>query len=150
MLYFFQFMYKIRNFKGFNWLGFWTLYLKEVKRFLNVFAQTVLAPAITTLLFYVIFTISVDRNYLNSESYLFSEFLAPGLVCMAIMQNAFANTSSSILISKVQGNIVDVLMPPLSEYELTFSYTLGGCNSRITCRFVRIYGYLFDCTTTSI
>ena len=68
-------MYKIRNFKGFNWLGFWTLYLKEVKRFLNVFAQTVLAPAITTLLFYVIFTISVDRNYLNSESYLFSEFL---------------------------------------------------------------------------
>ena len=76
--------------------------------------------------FYVIFTISVDRNYLNSESYLFSEFLAPGLVCMAIMQNAFANTSSSILISKVQGNIVDVLMPPLSEYELTFSYTLGG------------------------
>ena len=90
----------------------WTLYSKEVKRFLNVFAQTILAPAITTLLFYVIFTISVDRNYLNSESYLFSEFLAPGLVCMSIMQNSFANTSSSILISKVQGNIVDVLMPP--------------------------------------
>ena len=99
---------------------------KEVRRFLNVFAQTVLAPAITTLLFYIIFTISVDRNYLNSETYLFSEFLAPGLVCMAIMQNAFANTSSSILISKVQGNIVDVLMPPLSEYELTLSYSLGG------------------------
>ena len=119
-------MYKVRNFKGFNWLGFWTLYLKEVRRFLNVFAQTVLAPAITTLLFYIIFTISVDRNYLNSETYLFSEFLGPGLVCMAIMQNAFANTSSSILISKVQGNIVDVLMPPLSEYELTLSYSLGG------------------------
>ena len=119
-------MYKIRNFKGFNWLGFWTLYSKEVRRFLNVFAQTVLAPAITTLLFYIIFTISVDRNYLNSDTYLFSEFLALGLVCMAIMQNAFANTSSSILISKVQGNIVDVLMPPLSEYELTFSYSLGG------------------------
>ena len=119
-------MYKIKNFKGFNWLGFWTLYSKEVRRFLNVFAQTVLAPAITTLLFYIIFTISVDRNYLNSENYIFSEFLAPGLVCMAIMQNAFANTSSSILISKVQGNIVDVLMPPLSEYELTLSYSLGG------------------------
>ena len=86
-------MYKIKNFKGFNWLGFWTLYSKEVRRFLNVFAQTVLAPAITTLLFYIIFTISVDRNYLNSENYIFSEFLAPGLVCMAIMQNAFANTS---------------------------------------------------------
>ena len=97
-----------------------------MRRFLNVFAQTVLAPAITTLLFYIIFTISVDRSYLNTESFTFSQFLAPGLVCMSIMQNAFANTSSSILISKVQGNIVDVLMPPLSEYELTFSYSLGG------------------------
>ena len=119
-------MRKIRNFKGFNWIGFYSLYLKEVKRFLNVFAQTVLAPAITTLLFYVIFTISIDREYLNTNSYSFSEFLAPGLICMGIMQNAFANTSSPILISKVQGNIVDILMPPLSEYELTFSYSLGG------------------------
>ena len=102
-----------------------TLY-KRGKRFLNVFAQTVLAPAITTLLFYIIFTISVDREYLSGEGYNFSEFLAPGLICMAIMQNAFANTSSSILISKVQGNIVDILMTPLTEYELTFSYSLGG------------------------
>ena len=119
-------MNKIKSFKGFNWIGFYTLYSKEVRRFLNVFAQTVLAPAITTLLFYIIFTISVDRSYLSTESFTFSQFLAPGLVCMSIMQNAFANTSSSILISKVQGNIVDVLMPPLSEYELTFSYSLGG------------------------
>ena len=59
-----------------------------------------------------------------AEGYNFSEFLAPGLICMAIMQNAFANTSSSILISKVQGNIVDILMTPLTEYELTFSYSL--------------------------
>ena len=59
-------------------------------------------------------------------TYTYFEFLAPGLICMAIMQNSFANTSSSILISKVQGNIVDVLMPPLSELELTFSYALGG------------------------
>ena len=119
-------MNKVKSFRGFNWIGFYTLYSKEVRRFLNVFAQTVLAPAITTLLFYIIFTISVDRSYLSTESFTFSQFLAPGLVCMSIMQNAFANTSSSILISKVQGNIVDVLMPPLSEYELTFSYSLGG------------------------
>ena len=117
---------KIKHFRGFNWYGFFTLYIKEVKRFFSVFAQTILAPAITTLLFYVIFTISIDREYLNTNNYSFSEFLAPGLICMAIMQNSFANTSSSILISKVQGNIVDVLMPPLSEYELTFSYSLGG------------------------
>ena len=74
----------------------------------------------------MIFTLSIDRNYLNTAEHSFSEFLAPGLICMAIMQNAFANTSSSILISKVQGNIVDVLMPPMAEYELTFSYMLGG------------------------
>ncbi len=119
-------MYNIKNFQGFNWTGFFTLYTKEVKRFFNVFAQTILAPAVTTLLFYLIFTLSIDRAYLNTENYNFSEFLAPGLICMAIMQNAFANTSSSILISKVQGNIVDILMPPMSEYELTFSYVLGG------------------------
>ena len=119
-------MKKLKNFKGFNWIGFFTLYLKEVKRFFNVFAQTIIAPGITTLLFYIIFSLSIDRNYLNTEHYTFSEFLAPGLICMAIMQNSFANTSSSILISKVQGNIVDVLMPPLSELELTFSYALGG------------------------
>ncbi len=119
-------MYNIKNFEGFNWIGFYTLYTKEVKRFLNVFAQTIMAPAVTTLLFYLIFSLSIDRDYLNSGDHSFSEFLAPGLICMAIMQNSFANTSSSILISKVQGNIVDVLMPPMAEYELTFSYMLGG------------------------
>ena len=119
-------MYNIKNFSGFNWIGFYTLYTKEVKRFLNVFAQTIIAPAVTTLLFYLIFSLSIDRNYLNTEDHSFSEFLAPGLICMAIMQNAFANTSSSILISKVQGNIVDVLMPPMAEYELTLSYMFGG------------------------
>ena len=136
-------MYKIRNFKGFNWLGFWTLYLKEVKRFLNVFAQTVLAPAITTLLFYVIFTISVDRNYLNSESYLFSEFLAPGLVCMAIMQNAFANTSSSLLIGKVLGNVVDILMPPISAGELTTAIALGGLTRGLVVGIFTFIGMTF-------
>ena len=119
-------MYNIKNFSGFNWIGFYTLYTKEVKRFLNVFAQTIIAPAVTTLLFYLIFSLSIDRNYLSTENHSFSEFLAPGLICMAIMQNAFANTSSSILISKVQGNIVDVLMPPMAEYELTLSYMFGG------------------------
>ena len=112
-------MYNIKSFKGFNWIGFFTLYKKEVKRFFNVFAQTILAPAVTTFLFYLIFTLSMDRDFLVSGSHSYSQFLAPGLICMSIMQNAFANTSSSILISKVQGNIVDVLMPPMSELELT-------------------------------
>ena len=69
-------MKKLRNFKGFNWIGFFTLYIKEVRRFFNVFAQTIIAPGITTLLFYIIFSLSIDRNYLNTENYTFSEFLA--------------------------------------------------------------------------
>ena len=116
----------IKDFSKFNWTGFLTLYKKEISRFLNVATQTLVAPAITTLLFFAIFTIALDRTSIVYNGISFSEFLAPGLICMAILQNAFANTSSSILISKVQGNIVDILMPPLSEYELTFAYALGG------------------------
>ena len=117
---------KVRDYESFNWEGFKTLYFKEVKRFMNVATQTLLAPAITTLLFYGIFAIALGRGSFMVDVYSFSEFLAPGLICMSMLQNSFANTSSSILISKVQGNIVDILMPPLSESELTLAYALGG------------------------
>ena len=116
----------IKDYSGFNLIGFFTLYRKEIKRFLNVGTQTLIAPAVTTLLFYIIFIVALGRGEIKINLYDFSEFLAPGLICMAILQNAFANTSSSILISKVQGNIVDILMPPLSQSELTFAFALGG------------------------
>jgi ABC-2 type transport system permease protein len=109
-----------------NWLGFWTLYLKEVRRFMNVATQTVLAPVVTTLLFLAIFTLALGRAAPQVGGVTYAQFLAPGLIMMSMIQNAFANTSSSILISKVQGNIVDVLMPPLSPGELTLAYALGG------------------------
>ncbi len=116
----------IKNYKGFNLIGFITLYKKETMRFLNVLTQTLLAPAITTMLFYVIFAVALGRRVIEINSVDFAQFLAPGLICMSILQNAFANTSSSLLISKVQGNIVDILMPPLSEIELTLAFALGG------------------------
>jgi ABC-2 type transport system permease protein len=109
-----------------NWLGLWTLIGKEVWRFLKVFTQTVAAPVVTTLLFLAIFTLALGRSVADVGGVPFAEFLAPGLIMMAMVQNAFANTSSSILIAKVQGNIVDVLMPPLSASELTFGYAAGG------------------------
>ena len=115
----------IKDYSSFNWIGFYTLYIKETKRFFNVGTQTLVAPAVTTLLFYGIFSVALGRN-ISINSVNFSEFLAPGLICMAILQNSFANTSSSILISKVQGNIVDILMPPLSYTELTLAFVLGG------------------------
>ncbi len=109
-----------------NWRGLWTLYLKEVQRFIKVFTQTVAAPVVTTLLFFTIFTVALGASGRVVGDTTFSTFLAPGLIMMVMMQNAFANTSSSIMISKIQGNIVDVLMPPLSAGEMMLAYAAGG------------------------
>ena len=109
-----------------NWIGLGTLYARESRRFLKVWAQTLAAPAVTTILFMVIFSLALGGNGRMVGDIPFSQFLAPGLIVMAILQNAFANTSSSILISKVQGNIVDTLMPPLSALELTIGFVGGG------------------------
>ncbi|NBC32700.1 MAG: ABC transporter permease [Alphaproteobacteria bacterium] len=109
-----------------NWVGLWTLYTKEVTRFIKVFTQTVAAPVVTTLLFYAIFALALGGIVRQVGDVPFLEFLGPGLVMMAMVQNAFANASSSVLISKMQGNIVDVLMPPLSSVELALAYVGGG------------------------
>jgi len=106
-----------------NWLGLWTLFVKEVRRFLKVYFQTILAPVVTTLLFMAVFALQ-GRTDIGGVPY--ELFLAPGLIMMAITQNAFANTSSSLIIAKVQGNIVDLLMPPLSPLEQTVAVALGG------------------------
>lgn len=109
-----------------NWLGLWTLYVKEVRRFLAVATQTVLAPVITTLLFFAVFALALGGAVRMVGGLHFVDFLAPGLIMMATTQNAFANTSSSIMISKIQGNIVDVLMPPLTAGEMLVAYALAG------------------------
>jgi len=109
-----------------NGLGLWTLYVKEVRRFLNVYTQTLLAPMIVSLLFLAIFALALGGLGRQVAGVDYIVFLAPGLIMMTMMQNAFANTSSSIVISKVQGNIVDVLMPPLSAGELTCGIASGG------------------------
>lgn len=109
-----------------NWLGLWTLYVKEVRRFLNVYQQTIAAPVLTTLLFLAVFALSLGGAGRLVMGIPYGEFLAPGLIMMAMTQNAFANTSSSIVIAKVQGNIVDVLTPPLSPAELTLGYAAAG------------------------
>ncbi|MEM7568618.1 MAG: ABC transporter permease, partial [Pseudomonadota bacterium] len=121
-----QLEYQSRRIGQVNWLGLWTFYVREVRRFLKVFTQTVAAPAITTLLFLVIFVVALGREGRLILGLPFAAFLTPGLIAMAVIQNAFANTSSSILIGKVQGTIQDVLMPPLSYSELLAGYVLSG------------------------
>src|SRR5215213_7005727 len=101
-----------------NWGGLKTLYLKEVRRFFKVQLQTIWAPAVTTLLFLVIFTVALGRSGRTVMGVPFADFLAPGLIVMGMLQNAFANSSFSLLVGKIQGNIVDYLMPPLSTAEL--------------------------------
>ena len=101
-----------------NWGGLKTLYLKEVRRFFKVQLQTVWAPALTTLLFLVIFTVALGRSGRTVMGVPFADFIAPGLIIMGMLQNAFANSSFSLLVGKVQGTIVDYLMPPLSSSEL--------------------------------
>jgi ABC-2 type transport system permease protein len=105
-----------------NWGGLATLYVKEVRRFFKVQLQTIWAPAVTTMLFLVIFTTALGRSgrtvSLGGEAVPFADFLAPGLIVMGMIQNAFANASFSLLVGKIQGTIVDYLMPPLSVGEL--------------------------------
>jgi len=103
---------------GFNRIGLWSLYMKEVRRFLKVQTQTIWAPAVTTLLFLVIFTVALGRGGREVLGVSFASFVAPGLIMMAMMQNAFANSSFSLLAGKLQGTIIDLLMPPLTEGEL--------------------------------
>jgi len=104
--------------KSVNWGGLKTLYLKEVRRFFKVQLQTIWGPALTTLLFLVIFTVALGRSGRTVMGFPFADFLAPGLIVMGMIQNAFANSSFSLLVGKIQGNIVDYLMPPLSTAEL--------------------------------
>ncbi len=101
-----------------NRLGLWTLYIKEVRRFFKVQTQTIWAPAVTTLLYLMIFTVALGGGNKQVLGVSFATFVAPGLIAMGMMNNAFANASFSFLAGKIQGTIIDYLMPPLSELEL--------------------------------
>ena len=114
-----------------NWIGLRTLYVREVRRFSKVYTQTIIAPVVTTLLFLAVFSLALGGSHRILSGLSFMQFLAPGLIMMAITQNAFANTSSSIMVSKVQGNIVDILMPPFTANELWLALIMGGASRGI-------------------
>jgi ABC-2 type transport system permease protein len=116
-----------------NWLGIWTLYAKEVHRFLKITMQSIVAPVVTTLLFLAVFSLAFGDRAVLGGAVPFPRFLAPGLIMMAIIQNSFANGASSLLISKIQGNIVDLLMPPLGPGELSFCFAMAGATRGLVC-----------------
>ncbi len=118
---------------GVNRIGMLALYMKEVRRFLKVQTQTIWAPAVTTLLFLIIFTVALGRGGREVLGVPFASFVAPGLIVMGMMQNAFANSSFSLLSGKIQGTIIDLLMPPLSPGEL-----MGGIVAAAVTRAVAV------------
>ena len=109
-----------------NWIGLFTLYKRETWRFLKVWNQTLIAPMITTLIFLGIMTLAMGAAARMIGGLHFIDFIVPGLIMMAMVQNAFANTSSSFMIAKLQGVIIDWLMPPFSPTELVTGFALGG------------------------
>ena len=127
-------MKKNKTIKIVNWIGVYTLLTKETKRFCKVYQQTIIAPAFTSLLFFLVISIAFSSRMNYEFNYI--NFLAPGLIIMTMMQNAFANTSSSILGSKMQGNIVDLLMPPLNANEIIFSYVSAAIIRSILVGFL--------------
>ncbi len=115
-----------RQYGAVNWLGLWTLISREVQRFIKVGAQTIFAPLIQTLLFMLVFGLVMRGGNWPGSERPYADGLAAGLVMMSILSNAFQNSSSSLVIAKVQGNAVDFLMPPLSALELTIAFIVGA------------------------
>lgn len=109
-----------------NWIGMGTLYKRETWRFLKVWNQTLVAPMMTTLIFLAILSLAMGGNTRMVHGVPFTHFIAPGLIMMAMVQNAFANTSSSFMIAKLQGVIIDWLMPPFAAGELAVGFAMGG------------------------
>ena len=104
-----KYQIKVAKFGAVNWVGFWTLYVKEVSRFFVVWAQTLLSPLVSSLLFLSVLTLAIGNERGEVLGFPFISFLAPGLIVMSMIQQSFSHTVSSLMISKMQGNIIDTL-----------------------------------------
>ena len=112
--------------KRMNWTGCWALFVKEVRRFYSVAVQTIFAPVVSTLLYLLIFGHVLDTQLQTFEGVAYSEFLIPGLVMMALLQNAFANSSSSLIQAKMHGNFTFILLSPLSSLEIYLAFVAAA------------------------
>ena len=137
--------YKIyeKKFGYVNWIGFWTLYKKEVLRFLIVGVQTVISPLVTSLLFLLVLSLAIGNDRGEVLGFPFISFLAPGLIAMQVIQQGFSHSSSSIMIGKIQGNIVDILYAPMTAAEITLAINLAACTRSVMIAFVSIVVFTF-------
>ena len=137
--------YKIyeKKFGYVNWIGFITLYKKEVYRFLIVIIQTVISPLVTSLLFLLVLSLAIGNDRGDVLGFPFISFLAPGLIAMQVIQQGFSHSSSSIIIAKIQGNIVDILYAPLTAGEITLAINLAACTRSLMITVVSIAVFSF-------
>ncbi|MDC6465210.1 ABC transporter permease [Pelagibacteraceae bacterium] len=133
----------VKKFGYINWVGFWTLYKKEVLRFLIVVIQTIISPLVTSLLFLLVLTLAIGNDRGEVLGFPFITFLAPGLIAMQVIQQAFSHSSSSIMIGKIQGNIVDILYAPLTAGEITLAINLAACTRSVLIALSSILVFSF-------
>ena len=123
---------------GINWVGAYTLYLKETLRFLSVLGQTIIGPVVTAILFLLVISLAIGEDRPNVLGVTFIEFLAPGLIAMQVIQQAFSHSSSSLLMGKVMGNIVDLIGAPLSAAEVTLAIILASITRSLIISIISI------------
>lgn len=128
-----------KEFNGVNWVGLRTLFAKEVRRFLNVAGQTVTSPVVTAMLYLLVFQQVLADRVQVYEGVSYVAFLIPGLMMMSATQNAFANSASSLTQSKINGNIVFILLPPLSPFEIFIAF-VGAAIMRAVLVASVLYG----------
>jgi len=142
----------VRRFGYVNWIGSWTLYKKEILRFFVVWIQTLFSPLITSLLFLLVLSLAIGNERENILGVSFINFLAPGLIAMQVIQQAFSHSSSSIMIGKIQGNIVDILYAPLSASEVTLSIIFAAVTRSFLIAFISVvvFSFLVDIKVDNI
>ena len=137
--------YKIgsRRFGLINWIGTWTFYKKEVLRFLAVWIQTIFSPIVTSLLFLLVLSLAIADGRNDVLGVSFITFLAPGLIAMQVIQQAFSHTASSFMIKKIDGSIVDVLYAPLSAGEVTLAVILSAVTRSFIIAILSVVVFYF-------
>tara|TARA_B110000116_G_C16674804_1_gene507899 strand:- start:220 stop:1032 length:813 start_codon:yes stop_codon:yes gene_type:complete len=133
-----KYQINVRRFGKVNWIGAYTLYVKEVSRFLVVWAQTLLSPLISSLLFLSVLTLALGNDRGEVLGFAFVSFLAPGLISMSIIQQSFSHSASSLMIGKIQGNIIDTLVAPLSAGEVTTAIILAAVTRSVIIGIISI------------
>jgi ABC-2 type transport system permease protein len=142
----------VKKFGFINWIGFKSLWFKECNRFMAVWQQTLLSPLVSSLLFLSVLSLALGNNRGDVLGYSFINFLAPGLIAMSILTQSFSHSVSSLMIGKIQGNIVDMLYAPLSALEVSMAIILASLTRSFLIAIISIavFSLIVDITIYNI